>query len=79
MKTKAFGEGKNPCLLQDLVRIFESMPSALPTKKEEISLFLYAISCGARASTCADVRLQDIERVEWNKDLQRWAVTVSLI
>jgi len=55
------------------------MPDALPTKKEEISLFLYAISCGARASTCADVRLQDIVRVEWDADLQKWGVTVSLL
>lgn len=66
-------------MLQDLVHIFESMPDALPTKKEEISLFLYAISCGARASTCADVRLQDIVRVEWDADLQKWGVTVSLL
>jgi len=52
------------------------MPDALPTKTEEIALFLYAISCGARASTCADVRLQDIVHVEWDEELQKWAVTI---
>jgi len=53
------------------------MPNSLPTKNEEICLFLYAHSCGARASTCADVRIQDIVRVKWDEKLEKWAVTIS--
>jgi hypothetical protein len=55
-------------MLPDIGNVIAAMPDALPTKKEEASLYLYAGSCGARASTCAEVRLQDIISVIIKED-----------
>jgi hypothetical protein len=39
------------------------MPDTLPTKAEEASLFLFAVSTGARSISCANVMVQDIQKV----------------
>lgn len=63
-QTKAFTDGANPALYQDIENIVNAMPALLKTKKEEASLYFYSVSCGARSSTCANVLVQDIENVE---------------
>ncbi|KAK2944625.1 hypothetical protein BLNAU_20484 [Blattamonas nauphoetae] len=69
---------KPPCLISDLSRILRHIPDCHPSKAHEASLFLFALCCGARASTCAEVCLSDITRVVCLKDTEDLLVTVKL-
>ncbi|KAK2956384.1 hypothetical protein BLNAU_8606 [Blattamonas nauphoetae] len=55
--------GKPPILVGDLKLILDHFPDQQPEKWFEASLFLFALSTGARASTCGEIRLKDVERV----------------
>ena len=44
--------GREPVIVPDIKRIIECTPDGLPTKAEEASLWLVALSTGARAVTC---------------------------
>ncbi|KAH7820174.1 uncharacterized protein MONOS_17885 [Monocercomonoides exilis] len=54
---------KQPLIVSDLQRILECYPDWIVEKPQEASLFLFALSTGARAQTCAHIRLKDIIRV----------------
>jgi hypothetical protein len=63
VKSKTYGEdmeGKQPLILEDVVRVIERSPALIPSKNEETSLWLIAISTGARAFTCEHVNVEDI-------------------
>lgn len=60
---KARDDGKHPAIAADVRRIVEVTPENLPTKAAEASLWIIAVSTGARAITCANVALSDIKRV----------------
>lgn len=58
-------------------KINAAIPEEVKSKKEECSIYLYGSSCGARAATACDVRLQDITAVELDTKLNLLKVTVS--
>ncbi|KAH7829794.1 uncharacterized protein MONOS_16643 [Monocercomonoides exilis] len=60
---KPDGKGKEPCLLMDVERIIAFTDDLLPTKAMEASLWLVAVSTGARAITASNVLLSDIGSV----------------
>ncbi|KAH7821996.1 uncharacterized protein MONOS_17694 [Monocercomonoides exilis] len=57
---KPNGCGKEPCLLKDVERIVENTSDLHPDKAMEASLWLTAVSTGARAVTMCNVLLSDI-------------------
>ncbi|KAK2953749.1 hypothetical protein BLNAU_11306 [Blattamonas nauphoetae] len=69
---------KPPCLISDLTIILQHIPDTYPKKVSEASLFLFSICCGARASTCAEVRLADILRIICLPDSDVLLVTFRL-
>ncbi len=69
-------EGKQPAIMEDVVRVIEITPALLPSKAEESSLWLIAVSTGARALTCDNVLLGDIVSVTQCPGTQK--VIVSL-
>ncbi|KAK2951489.1 hypothetical protein BLNAU_13646 [Blattamonas nauphoetae] len=69
---------KPPCLISDLTIILDHIPDLHPKKAFESSLFLFSICCGARASTCAEVRLADVLRVVCLPDTEVLLVTFRL-
>ncbi|KAK2940197.1 hypothetical protein BLNAU_24891 [Blattamonas nauphoetae] len=70
--------GKPPLIASDLLKIISHIPSSLPDKPFEASLFLFSLSTGARASTCAARELRDIERIICFKDTSVLLVTLRL-
>ncbi|KAK2946792.1 hypothetical protein BLNAU_18250 [Blattamonas nauphoetae] len=70
--------GKPPLIASDLLKIIAHIPSSLPEKPFEASLFLFSLSTGARASTCAAIELRDIERIVCLKDTSVLLVTIRL-
>ena len=61
-------KGKEPALIEDVVRISSLIPKNHPDKEEEVSLYLMAAFSGARSITCENVLLQDITWVAVNPD-----------
>jgi hypothetical protein len=57
------GGGREPAIVPDVQRIIEHTPEGIPSRAEEASLWLVALSTGARAVTCESVTLQDISQV----------------
>ena len=51
--------GKEPAIIYDVEHIIKTTPEGLNTKARETSLFLLAVSTGARAVTCANILLSD--------------------
>jgi len=51
---------KQACIVDDVRRIIENTPDNVFTKAEEASLWLFALQTGARAITCAEVRIGDL-------------------
>jgi hypothetical protein len=66
--------GRQPAILADIERVIRYTPELLPTKSEEASLWLIAVSTGARAITCDHVLISDITGVSWNPTERRWFV-----
>jgi 3-methyladenine DNA glycosylase AlkC len=56
-------EGRDAAIITDVQRIINSTPDGIPTKAAEASLWLTAVSTGARAITCFSVQLGDIKNV----------------
>ena len=56
-------EGKEPAIYPDVKRIIEATPDGVITKAEEASLWLLSLSTGARAVTCFNVNIGDIQNV----------------
>ena len=52
--------GKEPILAVDIERVIMHTPELLPTRCEEASLWLFALTVGARAITCTHVLIKDI-------------------
>ncbi|KAK2948187.1 hypothetical protein BLNAU_7 [Blattamonas nauphoetae] len=69
---------KSPCLITDLTLILDHISDIHPKKAFESSLFLFSLCCGARASTCAEVRLKDIIRVICLPDTEVLLITFRL-
>lgn len=63
-------------MYQDVATILKAFPDSLPSKTKECSLFTYAVYCGARASTAANVQLRDIIEVKWREEEKMWEVKV---
>jgi len=53
-------QGKQPAILSDLEIIIRAIPLGIPTRTEELSLFLTALNTGARSITCEHVLVRDI-------------------
>ena len=53
------GQGKEPLIVPDVKRLIESTPEGLPTKAAESSLWLFALSTGARGVTCENIQLKE--------------------
>jgi hypothetical protein len=68
-------KGKDAAILADVVHIIDSTPDGVSTKAEEASLWLCAVSTGARSVTCAAVALRDIALV---KDLDDGQTLVQI-
>lgn len=51
---------KEPAIVPDVQRVIESTPDSLPSKAEEVSLWLTALTSGARAITCDNILVSDI-------------------
>ena len=51
-----------PCILDDVKRINRCIPEGYERKYESASLFLFGVTVGARAKTCAHVNIGDIKR-----------------
>jgi hypothetical protein len=60
---------KEPAISPDVEKIIERTPDGLPTKSTEASLWLVALSTGARAVTCHSVLIGDISNVYANPNL----------
>jgi hypothetical protein len=60
---KRGGEGKEAMIASDVKRVIEATSCGLLTKAAESSLWLFSLNTGARAVTCAHVRLADIVSV----------------
>lgn len=56
-------EGKEPAIYPDVKRIIEATPHGVITKAEEACLWLLSLSTGARAVTCFNVNIGDIQNV----------------
>lgn len=56
-------DGKAPATLSDVKIIIEKTPEGVPTKAAESSLWLFALTTGARAITCFNVQVCDIINV----------------
>lgn len=54
-------------MYQDVKKIIESTPDWVCTKKSEACLFLFALYTGARAISCSNIKVGDVERVYWLK------------
>ncbi|MGH6876831.1 MAG: hypothetical protein ACREHV_05545, partial [Rhizomicrobium sp.] len=54
---------KEPAIVPDVKRIIESMPDGHPAKAAESCLWLFALSTGARAITCSNVKISDLFKV----------------
>ncbi|KAH7822893.1 uncharacterized protein MONOS_7977 [Monocercomonoides exilis] len=54
---------KHPLIVSDLQWILDCYPDWVIEKPREASLFLFAMSTGARAQTCSQIKLKDIIRV----------------
>lgn len=59
-KKDQVSQGKEPAITVDVRHIIESTPDGLPSKSAEASLWLCALSTGARGITCSNILLQDI-------------------
>jgi integrase len=55
------GRASGPLMYADLQRMIEICPPGYPDKPMLSSLFLFALTVGARAITCAGIRLCDIQ------------------
>jgi hypothetical protein len=53
-------QGKEGLIMTDFKRIADSFPSEYPEKLRTLSVFSFALGCGARAGSCANVKLSDI-------------------
>lgn len=62
-RTSSSEKGKAPALIHDVTRIVSKMPDSRDAKAAEASLFLFAVSLGARACTCEAVNHGDIQAV----------------
>ncbi len=69
--------GRQPAILDDIARVVQFTPELLPSKDEEASLWLIAVSTGARAITCDNVLVGDIQQVCWNPTNNRWLVQIE--
>lgn len=67
-------EGKDPAIIPDVKRIIECTPDGIPSKAAEASLWLTALSTGARAITCSNVLISDIVSVRKVKDSSNYFV-----
>jgi hypothetical protein len=56
-------KSKSPALISDVERIVSLIPDTRADKAAEASLYLFAVSVGARALTCENVLLKDILHV----------------
>ncbi|KAK2951254.1 hypothetical protein BLNAU_13870 [Blattamonas nauphoetae] len=70
--------GKPPLIASDLHTIIVHIPDCIPEKTFEASLFLFSLSTGVRASTCAAIELKDIERIVCLKDSSVLLITIRL-
>lgn len=61
-------KGKESALIEDVEYIINSIPDLHPDKEEEACLYLLAVCCGARASTCAAIQLRDLKFVSKDQD-----------
>eukprot|EP00770_Monocercomonoides_exilis_P016027 MONOS_15978.1-p1 / transcript=MONOS_15978.1 / gene=MONOS_15978 / organism=Monocercomonoides_exilis_PA203 / gene_product=unspecified product / transcript_product=unspecified product / location=Mono_scaffold01440:307-3226(-) / protein_length=973 / sequence_SO=supercontig / SO=protein_coding / is_pseudo=false len=69
---------KQPLIVTDLEWILKCYPDWVVEKPLEASLFLFALSTGARAHTCSHIRLQDIVRVFCKENSSFVKVTINL-
>jgi len=60
------GNGKEPCTYKDLYNIILSMDIYSFNYEEEISLYLLALNCGARACSIANIKIGDILQVNYS-------------
>ena len=63
-KVKQKGSGKPPLCSFDVSELVSRIPDTLPSKTLEASLFLFAHHTGARALTCENVLVGDIQQLE---------------
>ena len=62
-RTKKEGKGLEPLIASDVSLVIDAMHPDYPEKARIASLFLFALNTGARAITCAGVRICDIIKV----------------
>lgn len=54
--------------MPDLLHILNSYPHGHPRFYEDASCWSFALGCGARAITCANIKLQDVQFQALNRD-----------
>jgi hypothetical protein len=67
-----------PCILEDVRVMIAGMPDGYANKSRYASLFLFSVSCGARAISCESIRLRDITRVEFSKETGLYQVDINI-
>ncbi|KAH7827940.1 uncharacterized protein MONOS_13938 [Monocercomonoides exilis] len=70
---------KEPLIVPDLCWILQCIPDWCIEKPREASLFLFAISTGARSHTCSHIKLRDIARVYVGENSTMMKVTINLV
>jgi hypothetical protein len=61
-------QGMEPILYYDVELLVENMPKDLPTREEEISLYLFALYTGGRCVTCDNIYISDIVNITQKPD-----------
>ena len=61
---KKDGQGKPPLCSFDLLELVQRLPDHLPSKAQDVSLFLFGHHTGSRAITCAGIRVGDLRQLE---------------
>lgn len=64
-------------MIDDVAYIISTIPNLHEDKAEEASLYLFAVSCGARGSSCDGVEVKDIIRVI-SSDMKTFSVIVCI-